>query len=203
MLARQAAHEHGAPHVLGLAAFGPTNVGAWRMSVSLEARDYAHAVGVAEGLRPELLPSAGRRANYWAEYGRALARVRGRQDDAVKALRKADCSRQHGCNVTRSSARCSRSCWCAHAGTRWVESCGGWPTGLICRYNRPSGGPFRRCNTRLCRSFTLINRDQHHHGRPSVALPAANAGGAVAADHTFGCGLGFSGNPHEKRPNHG
>ena len=70
--------------------FGPTNVGVWRMSVSLEARDFAHAVSVAEGLRPELLPSATRRAAYWADYGRGLARVRGRQDDAVKALRKAE-----------------------------------------------------------------------------------------------------------------
>ncbi|MGH3718384.1 MAG: helix-turn-helix domain-containing protein [Pseudonocardiaceae bacterium] len=70
--------------------FGPTNVGVWRMSVSLEVRDFAHAASVAEGLRPELLPSATRKARYWANYGRALARVRGRQDDAVKALRKAE-----------------------------------------------------------------------------------------------------------------
>ena len=70
--------------------FGPTNVGVWRMSVALEARDFARAARIAEGLHPELLPSAVRRATYWANYGRALARVRGRQDDAVKALRKAE-----------------------------------------------------------------------------------------------------------------
>jgi transcriptional regulator with XRE-family HTH domain len=70
-------------------AFGPTNIGVWRMGVSLETRDYARAVSVAEGLRPELLPAI-RRAVYWAHYGRALARVRGRQDDAVRALRRAE-----------------------------------------------------------------------------------------------------------------
>ncbi len=70
--------------------FGPTNVGVWRMSVALEAHDYTQAAGIAERLRPELLPAANRRAAYWADYGRALARIRGRQDDAVRALRKAE-----------------------------------------------------------------------------------------------------------------
>ncbi|MCA1674883.1 MAG: XRE family transcriptional regulator, partial [Actinobacteria bacterium] len=31
-----------------------------------------------------------RRATYWMDYGRALARIRGRQDDAVKAFRLAE-----------------------------------------------------------------------------------------------------------------
>jgi transcriptional regulator with XRE-family HTH domain len=70
--------------------FGPTNVGRWRMAVALEARDYPLAASIAEGLRPELLPSAGLQAGYWADYGRALARLRGRQDDAVWALRRAE-----------------------------------------------------------------------------------------------------------------
>ncbi len=70
--------------------FGPTNVGVWRMSVALEAGDFARTAGIAEGLRPELLPAATRRAAYWADYGRALARLRGRQDDAVRALRNAE-----------------------------------------------------------------------------------------------------------------
>ncbi|MGH3896915.1 MAG: helix-turn-helix domain-containing protein [Pseudonocardiaceae bacterium] len=70
--------------------FGPTNIGVWRMSVALEAHNYTQTARVAEGLRPELLPAATRRAAYWADYGRALARLRGRQDDAVRALRKAE-----------------------------------------------------------------------------------------------------------------
>jgi transcriptional regulator with XRE-family HTH domain len=70
--------------------FGPTNVGMWRMGAALEARDFAKTVNIAEGLQPSLLPSATRQATYWSNYGRALARIRGRQDDAVKALRQAE-----------------------------------------------------------------------------------------------------------------
>lgn len=70
--------------------FGPTNIGVWRMGVALEARDFAKAASIAEKLRPERLPTATRRATYWANYGRALARIRGRQDDAVHALRQAE-----------------------------------------------------------------------------------------------------------------
>ncbi|MGH8573380.1 MAG: XRE family transcriptional regulator, partial [Gammaproteobacteria bacterium] len=71
-------------------AFGPTNVGVWRASAALEARDFAQAASIAEGLQPELLPTATRQATYWANYGRALARIRGRHDDAVRALRRAE-----------------------------------------------------------------------------------------------------------------
>jgi transcriptional regulator with XRE-family HTH domain len=70
--------------------FGPSNVGVWRMSVALESGDHPRAVAVAETIHPELLLSATRRATYWANYGRALARIRGRHDDAVRALRKAE-----------------------------------------------------------------------------------------------------------------
>jgi hypothetical protein len=71
-------------------AFGPTNVGVWRMGVALEARDFAKAASVAETLQPQRLPTTTRQATYWANYGRALARIRGRQDDAVRALRQAE-----------------------------------------------------------------------------------------------------------------
>ncbi|MGH3857858.1 MAG: hypothetical protein ACRDR6_31095 [Pseudonocardiaceae bacterium] len=43
----------------------------------------------------------------------------------------------------------------------------------------------------------------HTNRETGGALPAAHAGGAVAAGHAFGRGLGFSGNPHETRPHHG
>ena len=60
------------------------------MSVAVEARDYPRAATVAECLQPELLPTATRRATYWVNYGRALARIQGREADAVRALRKAE-----------------------------------------------------------------------------------------------------------------
>lgn len=70
--------------------FGPTNVGIWQMAVKLEAGDYAHAAAVAEQLDPQRIPSPQRRAAYWADYGRALARIKTRRDDAVWALRRAE-----------------------------------------------------------------------------------------------------------------
>lgn len=69
--------------------FGPVNVGLWRMAGALEAGDPDTAVQVAEGLRPQEHPSRERRATYWMDYGRALARVR-RRDDVVRALRTAE-----------------------------------------------------------------------------------------------------------------
>jgi len=86
--AEELAARTGEGNAYGL-AFGPTNIGVWRIGISLETHDHAHAVSVAEGLRPELLPAI-RQAVYWAHYGRALARLRGRQDDAVRALRRAE-----------------------------------------------------------------------------------------------------------------
>ena len=70
--------------------FGPTNVGVWRMVVALEAGDHAQAAAIAEQLDARRIPSPQRRAAYWADYGRALARLRGRRDDATRALRHAE-----------------------------------------------------------------------------------------------------------------
>lgn len=69
--------------------FGPVNVGLWRMAGALEVGDHERAVAIAEGLRPEVHPNRPRRAAYWLDYGRALARVRGRHDDAVMAFHRA------------------------------------------------------------------------------------------------------------------
>lgn len=69
--------------------FGPTNVGIWRMAASLEADEPDIAVSIAEGLRPGEHPSRERQATYFMDYGRALARVR-RRDDAVRALRQGE-----------------------------------------------------------------------------------------------------------------
>jgi transcriptional regulator with XRE-family HTH domain len=70
--------------------FGPVNVGLWRMAGALEVGDHERAVAIAEGLRPEVHPNRTRQAAYWLDYGRALARVRGRYDDAVMAFHRAE-----------------------------------------------------------------------------------------------------------------
>lgn len=70
--------------------FGPSNVGVWRMSVALEAGEPAEAARIAATVNPGALPSPTRRSTYWREYGRALAHLPKRLDDAVVMLRKAE-----------------------------------------------------------------------------------------------------------------
>jgi hypothetical protein len=71
--------------------FGPTNVGMRGMELALESGEPDRALSIAAGVHPLRLPHATRQASsYWIRYGRALARVRGRQDDAVRAFRTAE-----------------------------------------------------------------------------------------------------------------
>lgn len=75
--------------------FGPIKVGLYRMSGLLEIGDAERAAGVAESLNPEAHVNRSGQAAYWADYGRALARMRGRQQDAVTALRTAELISPH------------------------------------------------------------------------------------------------------------
>jgi DNA-binding XRE family transcriptional regulator len=69
---------------------GPTNVGFRRVRLALEAGEADRAVSIAEGLHPERNPFPTNRTYHWVGYGRALAQLRGRRDDAVRALRRAE-----------------------------------------------------------------------------------------------------------------
>lgn len=75
--------------------FGPTNVGLWRMEAMLEIGDHEFGVALAESLQPEAHPYRSRQSAYWRDYGRALTRMRGRHDDAVTALRRAETLHPH------------------------------------------------------------------------------------------------------------
>jgi tetratricopeptide (TPR) repeat protein len=74
--------------------FGPVNVGMFRVFGAVDAKDYEQAVNVAESLNPKMHANRSQRANYWTSYGRALTRVR-RRDDAVMALRRAELISPH------------------------------------------------------------------------------------------------------------
>ncbi|MGH3998739.1 MAG: helix-turn-helix domain-containing protein [Pseudonocardiaceae bacterium] len=75
--------------------FGPQEVGQWRARALLETGDHELAVRVAEGLRPETHLLRKRQADYWVTYGRALARLRGRHEDAAMALHRAEAISPH------------------------------------------------------------------------------------------------------------
>jgi hypothetical protein len=70
--------------------FGPLSAGLCRMGLALEAGEPDQAASVAHDVDPERHPFAVNRAHYWVQYGRSLARLRGRRDDAVMALRTAE-----------------------------------------------------------------------------------------------------------------
>jgi hypothetical protein len=65
------------------------------MAGLVEIGDHERAVSVAEGMNPQAHGNRSRQAAYWADYGRALARMRGRHDDAVMALRRAELISPH------------------------------------------------------------------------------------------------------------
>jgi hypothetical protein len=88
-VAAELAHRTGEVNAYGL-GFGPQEVGQWRARTAMEAADHEQAVRVAEGLAVQTHPLRSRQADYWVTYGRALVRLRGRHNDAVRALRHAE-----------------------------------------------------------------------------------------------------------------
>lgn len=68
----------------------PADVGVCRMWLAVESNEPDRAVGIARNVRPEKSSFPGRQSQYWLYYGQALAQVRGRHDDAVRALRMAE-----------------------------------------------------------------------------------------------------------------
>ena len=68
----------------------PAEVAIRRMSLALEAGEPDQTVSIARDVHPERHPFLSGRAHHWMFYGRALARLEGRRDDAVRALRTAE-----------------------------------------------------------------------------------------------------------------
>jgi transcriptional regulator with XRE-family HTH domain len=71
-------------------SFGPVNVGLSRMWQALEAHEPDQAARIAQEVNPERNPFPLNQSLYSVHVGRALAQLRGRQDDAVRALRTAE-----------------------------------------------------------------------------------------------------------------
>ncbi|MCA1676997.1 MAG: XRE family transcriptional regulator, partial [Actinobacteria bacterium] len=56
---------------------------------------HERAVRIAEDLRPETHLLRARQGDYWITYGRGLARLPGRHEDAVRAFRRAELISPH------------------------------------------------------------------------------------------------------------
>ncbi|SFE04316.1 Helix-turn-helix domain-containing protein [Actinopolyspora alba] len=70
--------------------FGPSNVAVWRMAVALECGEFIEAARLGASVDPRMIPSPTRKAAYWGDYGRALARIPKQRETAVRALRTAE-----------------------------------------------------------------------------------------------------------------
>lgn len=68
----------------------PADVGIERMWLALHAKEPDRAVSIAGSVHPERHPFLLGQAQYWLHYGCALAQLRGRHDDAVRALHTAE-----------------------------------------------------------------------------------------------------------------
>ncbi|HSZ28492.1 MAG TPA: helix-turn-helix transcriptional regulator [Pseudonocardiaceae bacterium] len=75
--------------------FDSLDAAALRMWVALETDEPDRAVSIAaHNIQPQRHPLP-TQVRYWTYYGRALARLRGRHDDAVRALRRAEAIHPH------------------------------------------------------------------------------------------------------------
>jgi hypothetical protein len=70
--------------------FGPTNVALWRMAVAVEQHEGGRVEEIAGAVDPSVIDSPGRQAAFYADLGRGLAQVRGRDADAVRMLSRAE-----------------------------------------------------------------------------------------------------------------
>ncbi|MGH3991771.1 MAG: hypothetical protein ACRDSN_04820, partial [Pseudonocardiaceae bacterium] len=70
--------------------FGPTNVGIWKTSLAVELGEPGQALQAAEAVHPELLPSLGRQAVFWANLGRAMATDKKTRDKSAHLLVQAE-----------------------------------------------------------------------------------------------------------------
>ncbi|HEX8931122.1 MAG TPA: hypothetical protein VGA45_19590 [Actinomycetota bacterium] len=66
--------------------FGPTNVGIWRIGIETDGGDPGRAAALARDTDPSPVPAGFRQVFYYADTARALARLRGRDRDAIRFL---------------------------------------------------------------------------------------------------------------------
>lgn len=71
-------------------AFGPTNAGIWGVAIAMEHGDYEKAVKLSKTVNAARLINRERQAVFYADTGRAMAHLSGRQRDAVELLKKAE-----------------------------------------------------------------------------------------------------------------
>jgi transcriptional regulator with XRE-family HTH domain len=70
--------------------FGPTNVDLWRISIEVSEGDPARAVQIARRTTPGAIPAGLRQVFYYADTARALAKLGGKDREAIRLLLTAE-----------------------------------------------------------------------------------------------------------------
>ncbi|BCB88167.1 transcriptional regulator [Phytohabitans suffuscus] len=70
--------------------FGPTNVNIWRIGIEVDGGDPGQAVHIAATTNPATIPAGFRQVFYYADTARAYARLRGRDQEAIRYLLTAE-----------------------------------------------------------------------------------------------------------------
>ena len=83
--AGEVAARTGESPALGL-TFGPTNVDIWRIGMEVDGGEPDLAVDIAANTNPAILPFGCRQVFYYADAGRALAGLKGRDREAIRYL---------------------------------------------------------------------------------------------------------------------
>lgn len=66
--------------------FGPTNVGIWRIGIEVDGGDPGRAAEIARDTNPATIQAGFRQVFYYADTARALARLRGKDREAIRFL---------------------------------------------------------------------------------------------------------------------
>ena len=70
--------------------FGPTNVNIWRVGIEVEGGEPGRAVEIARATNPATIAASCRQVFFYADAGRAYARLRGRDREAIRYLLTAE-----------------------------------------------------------------------------------------------------------------
>jgi hypothetical protein len=62
----------------------------WRVALALELGEPGRVVELARAVDVTAMPSTGRQATFYGDLGRGLATIRGREEQAVEAFRRAE-----------------------------------------------------------------------------------------------------------------
>ena len=106
--------------------FGPTNVNFWRIGIEVDGGDPARALDIARSTYPATIAAGCRQVFYYADVGRAYARLRGKDREAIRFLLTAERIAPSTSIARRMRGRPRGYCSSDHDSKPVVRSCAAW-----------------------------------------------------------------------------